>query len=74
VLPPAIRFALLHGRTVSNTRTEMRNGDFLFGQRLSGRVAFTMDYHPMNATKHFLTHYANMLTLDWIAKHSDQLA
>jgi hypothetical protein len=40
----------------------------------SGRVAFTMDYHRMNATKHFLTHYANVLTLDWLAKHSDQFA
>ena len=25
-----------------------------------------MDYHRMNASKHFLTHYANMLTLDWL--------
>jgi hypothetical protein len=29
---------------------------------------FPVDYYKMNATKHFLTHYANMLTLDFIAK------
>lgn len=31
-------------------------------------AGFPVDYHRMNACKHFVNHYSNWLQLDWIAR------